>query len=100
MIKPKIDSWDRDGGRCVIMPKYLDLWSMENLVAILETIGSVKQLQISMISELSAEAKMTREKKMKIFKVIYKGLLSTVSIHEPIFGIISYRKPCNFEPFC
>ena len=69
VIKPKIDSWDRDGGRCVIMPKYLDLWSMENLVAILETIGSVKQLQISMISELSAEAKMTREKKMKIFKV-------------------------------
>ena len=69
VIKPKIDSWDRDGGRCVIMPKYLDLWSMENLVAILETIGSVKQLQISMTSELSAEAKMTREKKMKIFKV-------------------------------
>ena len=69
VIKPKIDSWDRDGGRCVIMPKYLDLWSMENLVAILETIGSVKQLQISMTSELSAEAKMTHEKKMKIFKV-------------------------------
>ena len=42
---------------------------MENLVAILETIGSVKQLQISMTSELSAEPKMTREKKMKIFKV-------------------------------
>merc|ERR1711935_1036058 len=35
----------------------------------LETIGSVKQLQISMTSELSAEPKMTREKKMKIFKV-------------------------------
>ena len=50
---------------------------MENLVAILETIGSVKQLQISMTSELSAEPKMTREKKMKIFKVIYLGLLST-----------------------
>ena len=44
---------------------------MENLVAILETIGSVKKLQISMTSELSAEPKMTREKKMKIFKVIY-----------------------------
>jgi len=69
VIEPKIDSWDRDGDRCVILPKYLDLWSMENLVAILETIGSVKQLQISMTSELSAEPKMTREKKMKIFKV-------------------------------
>ena len=44
---------------------------MENLVAILETIGSVKELQISMTSELSAETKMSRGKKMEIFKVIY-----------------------------
>ena len=44
---------------------------MENLVEILETIGSVKQLQISMTSELSAESKMTRGKKMEIIKVIY-----------------------------
>ena len=41
---------------------------MENLVEILETIGSVNQLQISMTSELSAEPKMTRGKKMEIFK--------------------------------
>ena len=44
---------------------------MENLVAILETIGSVKQLRISMTSELSTESKMTHGKKMEIFKVIY-----------------------------
>jgi len=69
VINPVIDSWDRDEGRHVVLPECLDLWSMENLVAVLETVGSVKNISISnMTTMLSCGKEMILDAKMTIFQ--------------------------------
>ena len=70
VIDPVIDSWDRNGSRHKTMPECLDLWSVENLIAVLKMIGSVKNISISnMTTMLSCGEEITSDAKISIFQV-------------------------------